>query len=115
MSYIRSLTNPEELYIWGDGKDVHVSGKKIKREITIPEKTFEGLLKKFVKGYWEDCQYQEASIKEVFIKSKSKPNKIEKMLKLQRGHFQMRLSYKKQSVDIWLVTWIYICQRYIKT
>ncbi len=115
MSYIRCLSNPEGLYIWGDGKNINIAkdGDDLKY---IPQRTFDGLLKKYHReGSWcvEDypIRYRGAIIEEVFIESGKKQTKIEKQLKIKDGIFQYRLSYKNWYIDMWQVTWEHITKR----
>ena len=85
MSYIRSTSNPEGLYIWGDQK-----------EVTIV-KGFNGLIKKYHKNF-SDCKFKEAEIKEI----KSGKN------------FKMCLSFNNWKCIMWNVTWDYIVLSNIK-
>jgi len=111
MSYIRCLSNPEELYIWGDGKYANFSSsirKKFPDTLyKMPQKTFDNLLKKYkFKG---DTRYKGARIREVFVKNgKLNPKCVWKLVGKYDGNFKMRLSYKKWHIDMWLVTWEYI-------
>ena len=115
MSYIRCLSNPEGLYIWGDGKYINIAkgGEDLKY---IPQLTFDGLLRKYhregswcVQGY--PITYRGATIEEVHIESNKKITKFEKELKFRLGIFQYRLSYKDWHIDMWQVTWEHIAKR----
>jgi hypothetical protein len=110
MSYIRCLYNPEGLYIWADEKytNITISGKTGISQ--IPVDIFEGLIKKYHKNFGEDTKYKGASIEQVFVKSGKKPNRIQKMMNVEDGRYQMRLSYNHWCIDMWLVTWEYIAQ-----
>lgn len=110
MSYIRCLYNPEGLYIWADEKyaNITISGKEGISQ--IPLNIFEGLLREYIGGFGKDAEYKGASIKEVFVKSGKKPTKIKKMMNVEDGIYQMRLSYKNWCIDMWFVTWEYIAQ-----
>jgi hypothetical protein len=118
MSYIRCLSNPEHLYIWGDEKNANISvgksnkDKKVRGELLlIPVKTFNMLLKK--SGGFRDVEYKGASIKEVFVRNDKKRTRFDKLLHTWPGEYQMRLSYKGWPkgcyIDMWSVTWHYIC------
>lgn len=96
MSYIRSTSNPEALYIWGDGKEVTIM-KGFDIVGTIPVTVFNGLIRKYHK-HFEDCTYEGAEVKEV----KSGKN------------FKIRLSYKGWKCFMWDVTWSYIVLSNIK-
>jgi len=109
MSYIRYLSNPEGLYIWGDGKNVNFTLASEKEILTMPQKTFDKLIKKYIKSYGDDISYRGASIKEVFVKNnKMNPKPFWKIVGKYDGNYQMRLSYKNWHIDMWLVTWEYI-------
>jgi hypothetical protein len=73
MSYIRCLSNPEGLYIWHDiNGQIAISqyGSNIK---WIPYRTFNGLIKKWNRNYWEyPCKYGLANLEEVWIPTQSK-------------------------------------------
>jgi hypothetical protein len=94
MSYIRSTSNPESLYIWGDldqNAYVVMGSDTIG---TMPTRTLNGLIKKYVRNDDdESCKYSGAEIKEVNVD----------------GNFKMELSYKgKWKCHMWRVTWEYI-------
>lgn len=93
MSYIRCASNPEKLYIWGDvDKVAHIS-MGTETVGTLPVSVLDGLIKKYVDKYFEDCKYNCAEIKEINIE----------------GEFKMQLSYKDQwKIVMWGVTWDYI-------
>lgn len=90
MSYIRSTSNPEGLYIWADEKEVSVmKGSKIIG--IIPVAIFNGLIRKYYKSL-EDCAYKGAEIREI----KSGKN------------FKTCLTYNNWKCVMWEVTWSYI-------
>lgn len=67
MSYIRSGSNPEKLYIWGDENNVvHIRDGSID-ENTIPSNIFHGLIRRWHNNFGEDTFYKMASVKEVWI------------------------------------------------
>ena len=67
MSYIRSGSNPEKLYIWGDAEDiVHISVGSVHGK-TIPENIFHGLIRKYHRSHCGDADFKGASIKEVWV------------------------------------------------
>lgn len=97
MSYIRSTSNPEALYIWGDNKEITVvKGPTIVGY--MPISVFNGLIKKYHK-HFDDCSYKGAEVKDV---------KVGK-------NFKIRLSYGDWSVNMWDVTWSYIVLSNIKS
>ncbi len=96
MSYIRSTSNPEGLYIWADQKEFYIV-KGPKTIGTIPINVFNGLIKKYHKNF-SDCTFKNAEIKEI----KSGKN------------FKMCLSFNNWKCIMWDVTWDYIVLANIK-
>jgi hypothetical protein len=95
MSYIRSTSNPEGLYIWSDGTNVTImKGHLMIGE--IPTDIFNGLIKKYIRGHESDCSYKKSNIGEVWVNIDGVNTP------------QIRLSYGNWSVDMWEVTWYYI-------
>ena len=79
MSYIRCLSNPEKLYIWGEksGKVVIVVGKE--KTKYMPCHVFEYLLHGYVSRPWnESVKYKGAKLEELFVKSGKKQTKLDK-------------------------------------
>lgn len=70
MSYIRCGSNPEKLYIWGDGNTVSIAEGK-KDSLRIPQKIMDGLIKKWKNNGQQDTKYCGALIKDVWIKVKN--------------------------------------------
>lgn len=97
MSYIRTGSNPEGLYIWGDEKTVHISRKKGKN-VTVPEPVFIS----FIEEYWKTFKYRGVpdsltfnglTVSEVFIK----------------GDPKIELSYGNHwTIYMWYSTWYYL-------
>ena len=78
MSYIRSTSNPERLYVYGDGKDIvfhqgDIEGRK------IPYKTFIKLIKNYLSYYKEYFDCDGFSFREILPK-----NDILKIIKLEQ-------------------------------
>jgi hypothetical protein len=98
MSYIRCLSNPEGLYIWGnrDGT-VTVTGKKFEA-FSLPTRTFEGLCRKYARdGGWNDKTiYKDASVSYEMV----------------GGHFRSVFRYQDKKVVMWEVTWWAITSRF---
>ena len=91
MSYIRSISNPEGLYIVGTGENVEIY---VKTDVVkyIPGDIFDGLIKKYIDNFYEDCEYKGASIQYV-----------------KRGKdFKIEFSYSDWKIYMWDVTWNYI-------
>ncbi len=99
MSYIRSGSNPEGLYIWGDGKNVTIiKGKKTLG--TIPTKILDGLILKCYNGkYDEICAYKGASISDIW----------------DNGELKTKLSYGEWNIIMWDVTWTFIVYTNLKS
>jgi hypothetical protein len=93
MSYIRCLSNPEGLYIWGsmDGT-VTITGNKFK-DFSLPTKTFEGLCRKYCRnpGAADSgrIEYKGASVSNEKV----------------GGHFRIVFRYQDKKVVMWEVTW----------
>lgn len=99
MSYIRCLSNPEGLYIWGSDKktnEVYISlGVEKLKVLSLSD--FNKIIKKF-NNYEEDGNemYKSGKIKLEYIKVGK--------------DFKYRLSCGKWHIDMWEVTWQYICR-----
>jgi hypothetical protein len=114
MSYIRGLSNPEGLYIWGDEEKVTVTkGSETIGYIPIP--IFNGLIRKYIRGYCEDCKYKGAEIKEVLVKNDIELPDEEFDKDPSVANFKMKLSYDNWSVIMWYVTWYYIARSNYKS
>ena len=108
MSYIRSTSNPEALYIWG-GKDkvVNISCKE-QPPFRMPTSVFNGLIRKFNRKYGHGF---DLLLDEELIYRKAK------LMMVKRGvNFEVCLEYTGM-VDgmpvewkcfMWEVTWMYI-------
>ena len=90
MSYIRSISNPEELYIWSNG-DIVTIMMGSKTIGNIPVSVFNGLIKRWIERCFEDCTYNKASINS----DNNKDCKVE-------------LKYKDINISMYYVTWYFI-------
>ena len=115
MSYIRSGSNPENLYIWGDKEDVYISIGGETELKKVPIKTFNGLLKKYHKNFHEvPCVFKSLKIEEVWVKVDDKQNILgeidddEKIVDFLKTEIRMKLSYDNWFIYMWFVTWEYI-------
>ncbi|MHA1168740.1 MAG: hypothetical protein ACTSRU_13010 [Candidatus Hodarchaeales archaeon] len=63
MSYIRSTSNPEELYVWGTGSHTHISSKSV--EWTIPDEIFITACERYVDDDWDYDKFDSNDILEV--------------------------------------------------
>jgi hypothetical protein len=93
MSYIRSGSNPEELYIVCSGNGVAVNAGH-KPVWYIPPKAFEGLIKKYYRTSCElPCEHKGTILEEVWVEDNG------------RSECKVKLSYEEHSVIMWDVTW----------
>ncbi|MFW6246856.1 MAG: hypothetical protein ACOC22_01625 [bacterium] len=91
MSYIRSTSNPEKLYIWSnvDSKNVTIMmGSETLGD--VPKSVFNGLIKKCVEKGFDECKYNGASIS------------------VDETEFKVRFKYKDIDFLMYSVTWYYI-------
>jgi hypothetical protein len=138
MSYIRSTSNPEALYIWDDGTMANVSHGVPKPHSSetlfrIPSAVFRKCLKKW-DGSGDPVSFQGMTVEELnvdrktaktippaspcrrgckkegngFIPCKRCSRRFWK--DIRRGKYVIRLSYKKDFVDLWRVTWDYVAK-----
>ena len=104
MSYIRSTSNPEELYIWGDENNINITkGSDIIGQ--IPNNIFDGLILKCYKSWQDIIIYKKARIEQVFIENNTKPKILNTFT---QGDFKIKLSYENWELLMWEVTWDYI-------
>lgn len=99
MSYIRSGSNPECLYIFGSKSGLEIYGGDARKGENyfhlIPQETWNGLCRQFVEFY-DDAIFKGASITEEKV----------------GDHFKHILRYEDWSIEMWEVTWYYIVDRY---
>jgi hypothetical protein len=114
MSYIRGGSNPEKLYIWGDGENATIA-EGFKDTWNIPLNIFNGLIRKFHRRFHDyPCQYKGAQVEEVWVDTNGLQWKSEETLDshLKRMECKTKLSYydegEEHSVIMWDVTWEYI-------
>lgn len=125
MSYIRCLSNPESLYIWGGfDRRVTINVGADTLNFTMPNHVFHGVMIRWLKGR-EPVRYRGASLEEVRVPrldargKKIKSNALTR--KLLGEQFEMdskwRLTYvdplrdpadRISMVDMWQVTLFYI-------
>jgi hypothetical protein len=113
MSYIRSGSNPEKLYIWGDEEKATIS-EGSKDTWNIPLNIFNGLIRKFHRRFHDyPCQYKGAQVEEVWVyEGNIEVDEKEVNPTLKQSECKIKLSYyedgKEHSVIMWDVTWEYI-------
>lgn len=109
MSYIRSWSNPENLYIWGDEENATIA-EGTKKTWNIPLDIFNGLIKKFHRRYHDyPCQYKGAQVEEVWVyEGDIEVDDMEVNPILTRSEHKIKLSYEDNYVIMYDVTWEYI-------
>jgi hypothetical protein len=95
MSYIRSTSNPEGLYIWSDGNTVEIANPKMNETYQIPKDIFNGLILKYRKKQ-DECKFKGATIRDVW--------ELENNVNLPK----IELAYNDWKITMWEVTWYYI-------
>ncbi|OGF52930.1 MAG: hypothetical protein A2Z21_01870 [Candidatus Fraserbacteria bacterium RBG_16_55_9] len=124
MSYIRSGTNPEGLYIWegGNGKKAFVdiswpqekplsSGRG---EIVIPASIFQKAVREWDRvGAVRGVAFKDFTIKEVYVNPTTGRDARRSVWKrrsliVRDAEFFIRLGYKRKFVYLWQVTWEYV-------
>lgn len=140
MSFIRCLSNPEGLYMWGSGRLVTVSHEVKKPHssgghFNIPEPAFRGCVRKHLAGH-DPASYRGVRVEEVHVDKrtgepipdwrpcgrgckKAKGGGFIPCRRCSRSHrrdvargwFAVRLSYGGHFVNLWTVTWAYAARR----
>lgn len=108
MSYIRSGSNPEKLYIWGDKQNANIiafNEKGNKENWYIPLDIFNGLIKKFHCHYHDyPCKYKGAQVEEVWV-YEGELEFTDEVNPLLDAECKIKLSYKEHYVIMYEVTW----------
>jgi hypothetical protein len=110
MSYIRSGSNPEKLYIVGTGKNVEIMEGN-KDVWYIPPIVFNGLIKRYNRTSHEfPCSYKGAKVEEVWVDHNNR-EETDTTFNPISGHSldcKVKLTYEDHCVYMWLVTWEHI-------
>ena len=95
MSFIGSLSNPEGLYIWEQARGIIYWLWSKQRGVmhTMPSEVFYGLFQRWHGGWYEDCEYEGATIEKIT----DGPDR-----------FRYLVSYDGWSVTLWHVTLMYV-------
>ena len=96
MSYIRSGSNPEGLYIFGDGITTYFAqgiGEGTKK---MPRSVFHGIIRKYHNSGDNDILFKGASLKTVWEHS------------LDGNKPKIKLSFDDWSIIMWETTWTHI-------
>lgn len=108
MSYIRSGSNPEKLYIWGDVENATIAEGN-KDTWNIPLNIFNGLIRKFHRRFHEyPCQYKGAQVDEIWVYDIDDEDDNAPGHYLKSSECKIKLSYGDHYVIMWDVTWEYI-------
>ncbi len=112
MSYIRCTSNPDGLYVYHnvDGyMDFMIGGKTHKIPVNIFRTFIREIGDKYHGFFGINFKKGSLEVKEVFIKSRKKRDKILKALDFYPGSYKMQLYYKGNLIcSLWLVTWQYV-------
>ena len=101
MSYIRSTSNNENLYVFANMGAIVEFHKGTELIGTMPQDVFNGLIDKYIENFCEDTEFHGAMISEVFYKQ---PERL-------GGEFKMRLEYNHEwGIEMQDVTWYYIAR-----
>lgn len=110
MSYIRCLSSPEGLYVYGD-ENGNVSWNC---QILIPEEEFKAFLKEFGAGY--------GKLGDIEIRQLESRRKVKNPFpelgsdKITIASYKDALYYKGELISkMWRVTWVYIARNMMKT
>lgn len=129
MSYIRCLSNPDGLYAfinvegfaeisWGPKppfacRDFQKTGKPMR----VPVRVFENVARKWADGWQDRVSFKGFTAEEIHIYEKTgkvMPGDLKKYLsEFKRGvktRFVVKLSYKRDWVYLWRVTWEYVAR-----
>lgn len=114
MSYIRSLSNPEGLYVWGDfdGKLTFSWGGNLLR---IDKELFHKVAMRWYCGefdFFEDepdsaldsVTEDSLSVKDIFIPAGE----------ADESRFVIRLTHETTQIDLWPVTWYYLVDEVVR-
>jgi hypothetical protein len=109
MSYIRSGSNPEKLYIWGDGDKATIA-EGSKETWNIPLDIFNGLIQKYHRRYHDyPCHHKGAQVEEVWVYDGDLEVDDEKINPiLTHSERKVKLTYEDHYVIMYDVTWEYI-------
>ena len=127
MSYIRCLSNPENLYIWEDVDGTVTFSHRVRPPlaskepkgdgnpfcITMPAREFKAACRKWARDGSEDVKAGNFSAKlmQVLLDTgKPPPAKYHKIPPSESppSEFLVRIGYKRKFVFLWLVTWEYV-------
>ena len=119
MSYIRSTSNPEGLYIWGGARgritichNVHKPlASRTNGSFEIPCHIFHGLCRKWAEAFDERATYRGATAERVHVllhTGKTVPKMFDPFRSKAKAEFLIKVSYGEHFLHMWTVTWEYI-------
>lgn len=110
MSYIRSGSNPEKLYIYGTEDRAYVS-EGSKPDWFIPLNIFDGLIRKYHRKFHDfPCEFKGAKVDEVWVNKDNIETDDELYVPSEHNLLdsKVKLTYGDNKVYMWFVTWEYI-------
>ncbi len=119
MSYIRCLSNPEGLYVWGQETTVEIApGHHWKHTnipkghtLSVPTSVFHGFAERHQhddEGKFRGFEAKEVVVYESDGKPVPKQSIKEQIFDKKRHWFAIRVSYRGKWVLLWRVTWEYL-------
>jgi hypothetical protein len=120
MSYIRSTSNPESLYIWGDAFDlVNISYRvdpplaSTRQEMRVPRAAFEEACLKWkewgeVHEIIEVDGFRVELVRILLCTGRAPPKNFNPLKDRREGAFLIRISYQRRFVHLWEVTWDHV-------
>lgn len=124
MSYIRCLSNPEALYIWGDADGFANICHNVKPPLSspwpkdgntplfqVPIKAFEKAALRWYGSGKDDVTIDGFRVQmvSVFVKTGMRvPKNLDILTDRRRHELLVRISYKRHFVHLWDVTWAYV-------
>jgi len=95
MSYIRSTSNDEHLYIFANMNSVVEFHKGTELVGTIPQDMFNMLIDMWIENYCEDVEFHDITVEDIIVD----------------GELVIRLDFNhKWHIDMQYVTWYYIAR-----
>ncbi len=115
MSYIRSTSNPESVYIWANPKGQVEIMYRVKKPLgagqsmVIPRHVFHSVCKAWSEGRTTISQ-RGLRVEDVFVNTETgKPVKMPKdpflLLNVRHNEHFVKLSYQGKFFHMWMVTW----------
>ena len=119
MSFIRSGSNPEKLYIWGDGDYININDHKTLKQ--VPVDTFFKLIEEFIENFYEadePIEVDQFKLEEKWTNEDALSEDLHDLKRVDRGNYKVFLSCNDSEreieweIEMWRVTWMYIIHGY---